>query len=142
MHEELPRRGPGGAIYGFQLWVNLPAKLKMSSPRYQEIRSEDIPVLEKNGARIRIVAGSVGDVPGPVKDISIGPLYIDVPLDSNTTWEQIIPHDHTLRFTFSKAGLNLEWKSLETGELIKAVTMLSLGRRRCAAGENQQGFRG
>lgn len=126
MHEELPRRGPGGAIYGFQLWVNLPAKLKMSPPRYQEIRSEEIPVLEEDGARIRIVAGSVGDVRGPVKDIAIGPLYIDVTLDSNTTWKQLIPHDHTLRVYVFEGGAEFGEDISESSTSVNAVTMLSL----------------
>lgn len=126
MHEEMPRRGPGGTIFGFQLWVNLPAKLKMSSPRYQEIRSENIPVIEKNGARIRVVAGSVEDVPGPVTDIAIGPLYIDVTLDSNTAWEQMIPHDHTLRVYVFEGGAKFGGDDSETGTSINAVTMLSL----------------
>jgi len=126
MHEELPRRGPGGAIYGFQLWVNLPAKLKMSPPRYQEIRSEEIPVLEEDGARIRIVAGSVGDVRGPVKDIAIGPLYIDVTLDSNTTWKQLIPHDHTLRVYVFEGGAEFGEDLSESSTSVNAVTMLSL----------------
>ncbi len=106
--------------------MNLPAKLKMSPPRYQEIRSEDIPVLEKGGARIRLVAGSVGDVPGPVKDIAIGPLYIDVSLDSNTTWEQVIPREHTLRIYIFEGMADFGVGKSETGELINAVTMLSL----------------
>ena len=70
LHEEMPRRGPNGVIYGFQLWVNLPARLKMTNPVYQEVNSKSIPIYEKDGARIRIVAGSVDEVAGPVKDIA------------------------------------------------------------------------
>src|SRR5512143_3382334 len=61
LHEEMPRRGPEGTIYGFQLWVNLPARLKMSQPRYQEVSSSTIPTYEKDGVKIRVVAGSVED---------------------------------------------------------------------------------
>lgn len=97
LHEELPRRGPDGTIHGFQLWVNLPAKLKLSTPRYQEIRSASIPVLENNGVRIRIVAGSVEGVTGPARDIAIAPLYLDVTLEPGATWEYPIPPGHTMR---------------------------------------------
>src|SRR5512143_1909073 len=61
LHEEMPRRGPSGAIYGFQLWVNLPAAQKMGQPRYQEVSSSTIPTYEKDGVKIRVVAGSVED---------------------------------------------------------------------------------
>src|SRR3990172_1472552 len=58
LHEEMPRRGPNGKIYGFQLWVNLPARLKMIQPRYQEVKEGSIPTIKKNGAYIRVVAGN------------------------------------------------------------------------------------
>ena len=55
LHEEMPKRGSSGNIYGFQLWVNLPAAQKMGQPRYQEVNSSTIPVVEKDGATIRLV---------------------------------------------------------------------------------------
>src|SRR5512139_1066953 len=57
LHEEMPRRGPNGIIAGFQLWVNLPAAQKMSAPRYQEVSAENIPSVDHQGARVRLVAG-------------------------------------------------------------------------------------
>lgn len=66
LHEEMPRRGPSGNIYGFQLWVNLPAAQKMSQPRYQEVISSSIPTIEKNGATIRLVAGTIDGTYVPV----------------------------------------------------------------------------
>src|SRR5512143_1319284 len=57
MHEEMPRRGPSGDIFGFQLWVNLPAALKMNQPRYQEVSAATIPTTQRDGAIIRVVAG-------------------------------------------------------------------------------------
>src|SRR6266513_2983148 len=77
MHEEMPQL-EGGRLDGFQLWVNLPAKLKMTKPRYQEVVSQDIPSVEgENGARIRVIAGTVGDVSGSVKEIAADPTYLD-----------------------------------------------------------------
>src|SRR4029079_6814682 len=65
MHEEMPQVRPEG-ITGFQLWVNLPARLKMTEPRYQDIRSDHIPeITHKNGATIRVIAGTVDEVKGP-----------------------------------------------------------------------------
>ncbi|MDO8730664.1 MAG: pirin family protein [Candidatus Omnitrophota bacterium] len=78
LHEEMPQDGPGG-IAGFQLWVNLPAKLKMTPPRYQDVRSGQIPVIRKeNGTEIRVITGCVGKTTGPVKGIAADPVYLDV----------------------------------------------------------------
>src|SRR5574342_70384 len=74
LHEEMPQRDPNGNIYGFQLWVNLPARLKMSPPRYQEVSDQTIPVMEKDGIKIRLVAGSVDGISGPVTEIAAAPL--------------------------------------------------------------------
>jgi quercetin 2,3-dioxygenase len=78
MHEEMPQVHPEG-IVGFQLWVNLPARFKMSEPRYQDIRSDHIPeVTHKDGARIRVIAGTVDGVKGPMIGIAADPTYLDV----------------------------------------------------------------
>ena len=80
MHEEMPKP-VDGRMSGFQLWVNLPARLKMTEPRYQEIASATIPtVTREGGAGIRVIAGEVDGVQGPVTEIAAHPLYIDVSL--------------------------------------------------------------
>jgi hypothetical protein len=106
LHEEMPRRGESGNIYGFQLWVNLPSHLKMSEPRYQEVNASTIPTYEKDGVKIRIVAGTVNGVSGPVEDISASPLYMDVQLDPDTQWQIPIPSGHTaLAYVFDGEGV-------------------------------------
>src|SRR3990172_7605190 len=80
LHEEMPRRSESGGIYGFQLWVNLPAAQKMSQPRYQEVNSSDIPIIEQGGTKIRLVAGELNGIRGPVTEIAASPLYLDVKL--------------------------------------------------------------
>jgi redox-sensitive bicupin YhaK (pirin superfamily) len=67
LHEEMPRRGPSGFVTGFQLWVNLPSHLKMSEPRYQEVTAATIPTYEKDGVKIRVVAGTVDGVTVPFR---------------------------------------------------------------------------
>jgi len=95
MHEEMPEVRPEG-IAGFQLWVNLPAKLKMTAPRYQEIRSEDIPELKgEDGTRIRVIAGAVEGVEGPVTGIAADPLYLDVSVPAHASFTRPIPQGHT-----------------------------------------------
>jgi hypothetical protein len=124
LHEELPRRGPDGAIYGFQLWVNLPARLKMSSPRYQEIRSDSIPSIDENGARIRIIAGKAGDVTGPAKDIAISPLYLDVTLAAGAYWEHPVHSGHTLRVYVFEGSGEFGIDDTGVGTMITSVKML------------------
>jgi quercetin 2,3-dioxygenase len=106
MHEEMPRRGESGNIYGFQLWVNLPSHLKMSEPRYQEVNAAMIPTYEKDGVKIRVVTGTVDNVTGPVTDIAASPLYLDVQLAAGLDWHQPIPSGHTaLAYVFEGEGV-------------------------------------
>jgi redox-sensitive bicupin YhaK (pirin superfamily) len=95
LHEEMPRVGPR-RLDGFQLWVNLPAKLKMTSPRYQDVPASRIPeVLRPDGVRVRVVAGEVDGTVGAVREIFAGPSYLDVALPAGRTFEQPVPRGHT-----------------------------------------------
>ena len=103
MHEEMPQVRPEG-IAGFQLWVNLPAKLKMTKPRYQDIRSTEIPEIKKdNGARIRVITGAVDEVRGPVTGIAANPIYLDVFVPAHASLVQPIHRGHTA-FTYVFEG--------------------------------------
>ncbi len=105
LHEEMPQRGPSGNIYGFQLWVNLPAALKMGPPRYQEVSAENIPAVERDGARIRVVAGEALGARGPVSEIAASPLYMDVALAPGAEFVQALPEGHTaLAYVFEGQG--------------------------------------
>jgi redox-sensitive bicupin YhaK (pirin superfamily) len=118
LHEEMPRRGPSGNIYGFQLWVNLPSHLKMSEPRYQEVTASTIPTYEKDGVKIRVVTGTVDNVTGPVVDIAASPLYLDVQLAPGIEWTHSIPSGHTaLAYVFEGEGVF-------AGDTIKAVNLI------------------
>jgi len=95
MHEEMPRPHDG-RMGGFQLWVNMPAKLKMSAPRYQDVPAATIPVVERDdGARVRVVAGEIDGVRGPVREIYAEPEYLDVTLPAGVGFEQPVPRGHT-----------------------------------------------
>ncbi|HEY2980525.1 MAG TPA: pirin family protein [Anaerolineales bacterium] len=137
MHEELPRRGPGGGIYGFQLWVNLPARLKMTTPRYQEVKADTIPSHEKDGATIRLVTGQVAAWSGPVTEIAAAPLYVDVSLAPGTEWTQPVPAGHTaLAYVF-------EGEALIDDQTISAVRLVHFGEGdvvKIAAGNNPVRF--
>jgi redox-sensitive bicupin YhaK (pirin superfamily) len=88
VHSEMPEQEEG-LMRGFQLWVNLPAKDKMTAPRYQEFPAEQIPIVAAGaGVRVKIIAGRVGASAGPVVDVSTDPLYLDVMLEANASFEQ------------------------------------------------------
>jgi redox-sensitive bicupin YhaK (pirin superfamily) len=118
LHEEMPQRGPDGNIYGFQLWVNLPSHMKMSEPRYQEVSDQTIPVVEKDRVKIRLVAGTVDGVSGPVTEIAAAPLYMDVQLAPDMEWSLPVPEGHTaVAYVF-------EGEAAFSGETVASVMMI------------------
>jgi len=103
LHEEMPERRDG-RLDGFQLWVNLPARLKRIAPRYQEIPSARIPeVREGNGTVVRVIAGRSHGGTGPVTDVAADPTYLDVSLPAGVTFRQPVPSDHAV-FAFLFRG--------------------------------------
>src|SRR5258706_9123517 len=79
IHQEMPKGDPAGRMHGFQLWANLPSALKMTAPRYQEVKTGDIPeVTDDDGTHVRIVCGTFWGKSGPVDGIAADPIYLDV----------------------------------------------------------------
>jgi redox-sensitive bicupin YhaK (pirin superfamily) len=79
LHQEMPRGDPKGRMHGFQLWANLPSSLKMTAPRYQDVSSQNIPVVvDDDGTTVRIVCGDFWGQSGPVDGIAAEPRYLDV----------------------------------------------------------------
>jgi len=79
MHQEMPQGDATGRMHGFQLWANLPAALKMTDPRYQDVSSDAIPeVTDDDGTRVRVIIGSFWGQRGPVEGIAADPRYLDV----------------------------------------------------------------
>ncbi|HVC21487.1 MAG TPA: pirin family protein [Vicinamibacterales bacterium] len=79
LHQEMPKGDPHGRMHGFQLWANLPAALKMTAPRYQDVPARDVPeVIDDDGTRVRIVCGSFWGKTGPVEGVAADPRYLDV----------------------------------------------------------------
>jgi redox-sensitive bicupin YhaK (pirin superfamily) len=124
MHEEMPRRSPQGNVFGFQLWVNLPAALKMSQPRYQGVTADTIPMVETDGAKIRIVTGEIDGVQGPVTEIAANPIYLDVELSPGSTFSYPIPDGHTaVAYVFEGEG-DFGVSDGGQGELVEAVHLI------------------
>ena len=79
IHQEMPKGDEVGRMHGFQLWANLPSSLKMTSPRYQEVKAAEVAaVTDDDGTHVRIICGSFRGATGPVDGIAADPIYLDV----------------------------------------------------------------
>jgi hypothetical protein len=86
LHQEMPRGDAVGRMHGFQLWANLPAAQKLTTPRYQEVGTADIPeVTDDDGTRVRIVCGEFWGRRGPVEGVAAEPQYLDVAVPPGRT---------------------------------------------------------
>ncbi len=117
VHSEMPMQ-KDGLMWGFQLWVNLPAADKMTAPRYQDIPAEAIPTAATNdGATLRVVAGTVDGSTGPVEGIATAPLYVDVEVAKDSECVIPIPREHNgFVYVFEGEGVVGE-KLLAAGQL-------------------------
>lgn len=105
VHQEMPQTTRGD-MRGLQLWVNLPAAMKMMDPRYRDIKSGTIPVVDlEEGSTVRVIAGRYGGASGPVKDLVQDPTYLDVNLSPGNKFQLSFKPDHTVfAYTLTGAG--------------------------------------
>ena len=115
VHSEMPEQ-ENGLMQGFQLWVNLPAKDKMTAPRYQDIEPGRIPEVESAGARVRVIAGSYRDVSGPVQAHATAPLYLDVFLEEGE-FQAAVPVEHNAFVYVYDGSLDIAGRAVTRGEL-------------------------
>jgi quercetin 2,3-dioxygenase len=133
MHEEMPRPRDG-RMGGFQLWVNLPAELKMTKPRYQDLNAAQVPEVRRDdGAVVRVVAGAVDGVPGAVREIYAEPEYLDVTLPPAVVFTQPVPAGHAaFAYVFRGDGqfgleADLGYRGDLDGRLIAATRLVVFG---------------
>ncbi|WP_101927134.1 pirin family protein [Luteimonas rhizosphaerae] len=94
VHSEMPEQ-EAGRMRGFQLWVNLPARDKMGAPKYQEFAPEALPVVTPAaGVSVKLIAGHVDGVAGPIVQPATEPLYLDIALDADAQWTLPLPEGH------------------------------------------------
>ncbi|MDR7194460.1 pirin family protein [Luteimonas terrae] len=94
VHSELPEQ-EAGRMRGFQLWVNLPAKDKMTAPKYQEFAPERIPVVRPGeGVSVKVIAGVVDGIAGPISQPATEPLYLDITFAPGARWRYTLPDGH------------------------------------------------
>jgi len=106
IHQEMPKGDQVGRMHGFQLWANLPASLKMSAPRYQEVKAPDIPVItDDDGTQVRIICGNFWGKTGPVDGVAADPIYLDVSVPQGK--QKTLPVETTrnaFAYVFSGSG--------------------------------------
>jgi quercetin 2,3-dioxygenase len=95
IHEEMPE-SRNGKMEGMQLWVNLPSKLKKSPPNYQEFKSSEIPIVERDGISIKIIAGEIDGTRGAVRKIAANPIYLDVNMQPYSSFQQPTQPGHNV----------------------------------------------
>jgi redox-sensitive bicupin YhaK (pirin superfamily) len=96
IHQEMPKGGKDGRMWGFQLWANLPATQKMMKPRYRDVTRDQIPEVKLDGgASVRIVSGTVQGIRGPVQDIVTDPEYLDVSMPPKGGFTHKVPKGYT-----------------------------------------------
>jgi redox-sensitive bicupin YhaK (pirin superfamily) len=106
IHQEMPKGDQAGRMHGFQLWANLPSSLKMTAPRYQEVKAGDIPeIQDDDGTRVRIVCGNFWETKGPVEGVAADPIYLDVSVPPGRT--RTLPVEttrHAFAYVFAGGG--------------------------------------
>ncbi len=123
MHEEMPKHGHG-EMAGFQLWVNLPAALKMTRPRYQDVASAEIPEISReDGLRIRVIAGRVNGVGGAVTEIAADPTYLDISIPAGGYINQPVERGHSA-FAYVFEGEGIFGGESENGGMVVAQPAL------------------
>ncbi|WP_218079243.1 pirin family protein [Anthocerotibacter panamensis] len=117
IHSEMPEQEQG-LVWGFQLWVNLSARDKMTEARYQEFTPTEVPeVLLEGGSRVRVIAGVVAGIAGVVRGIATNPLYLDVALAQQVTFQQAVPSGHNACCYVFEGVVDMGGKAVQRGEL-------------------------
>lgn len=128
LHEEMPKEPEEGILEGFQLWVNLPKRLKMTEPRYRGVESSEIPKIEhEDGGVIKVIAGEYEGVEGAVTDIYADPTYLDVYIPKKSALEIPVKQGQAvLAYVFEGEGVfgNFETNLPQKGTRVPATEMV------------------
>jgi len=106
VHQEMPKGEAGGRMHGFQLWANLPSSLKMTAPRYQEVKAANVPVArDDDGAEVRVICGSYRGTRGPVEEIAAKPVYLDISVPAGRRKKLAVETtSHAFAYVFAGEG--------------------------------------
>lgn len=118
VHSEMLAAGDqSGELWGYQLWINLPKAQKMTAPRYQDLQAVDIPVITEGDARVRVLAGRVGEVRGPIDGVAAAPALLDVSLEPGARFSHPLPAGHTAFVVVASGGLDVGGRVVADGAL-------------------------
>jgi hypothetical protein len=106
LHQEMPKGDPQGRMHGFQLWANLPASLKMTKPRYQDVAARDIPeIVDDDGTAVRVICGDFWGKKGPVEGVAADPRYLDVSVPPGKRKRLAVDRtNHAFAYVFAGSG--------------------------------------
>ncbi|MBM3534862.1 MAG: pirin family protein [Alphaproteobacteria bacterium] len=125
VHSELPEQ-EDGLMWGFQLWVNLPARDKLCEPRYQEIAPEEIPEVDAaGGGRVRVIAGRFAGTAGPISGVATDPTYLDVALPASGRFAHDLPTAHNAFLYVFEGSVEIGEQKIARGR----IAVLSRGDR-------------
>ena len=116
IHSEMPQQ-ESGRMRGFQLWINLPAQQKMTAPEYQEVRPQAIPELNTDTASVRVIAGDLDGLHGPVSDASTDFHFLDVKLQAGSQYVHPVPREHTVFVYVFEGSLRIDGERLQAQQL-------------------------
>ena len=113
IHSEMPQQ-ENGLMRGFQLWINLPTKLKMSAPNYTDLQAEEIPIHNDNGALVKVLIGKYKNIVGAVTDNVTNTSYLDISLQADSNLIIETPISHTAFIYVFEGSIQVEDKLLST----------------------------
>ena len=117
VHSEMPKQ-ENGLMWGFQLWVNLPAKDKMTEPRYQDIAACDVPEVNAGeGVTVKVLAGRFAETEGPVQDVATAPIYLDVRVPAGGSVNVPLPETHNAFVYCFVGSVSIDGEPLARGEI-------------------------
>ncbi|MDQ1280177.1 MAG: quercetin 2,3-dioxygenase [Thermoproteota archaeon] len=117
IHQEMPKKYDG-RMDGFQFWVNLPWKKKMTNPKYRGIEKEQIPTIGKDGQKVKVIAGRIDGTEGPVRDLSIEIEYFDVELAAGKTFEHVTSRNLTVFAYIVNGSIEAQDKVIKNGQCV------------------------
>lgn len=119
IHQEMPKGDVNGSMHGFQLWANLPASQKMTLPKYRDITADKVPEVKvQNGVRIKVIAGIMEGVSGPMDDIVIDPQFFDCTVPAGQTFIHKVDPSYTAFIYVIGGNGTTDNTSLENGNLV------------------------
>jgi len=127
VHSEMPEQQEG-RMRGFQLWLNLPARDKMTAPRYQEFGPDRIPLVTPGkGVRVKVIAGKVGGTPGPISQPATDPTYLDVEVAPGSVFTHPLPEGHSAFLYVFEGAVRVGGESASTVVNSQELAVLGAG---------------